>query len=220
MAGDYWVRITQEDRELGAGFVLTTCYVLTALHCLNTIAADNDVVNILLAGGQSIPGRVHRRLPEADMALIDVPERGVAQLKVPGIDRAAPGGNWRSPYRPSTAYAQLSGIIDAFPVPYHCEGGDDVQAIQLECTQPLGDYSGYPEARLNGTGQTRASPYSAFSSSSIQTSRHPSGPPRCCGRSPSRNHSVCSIAFRSGPSSTLWPDGQVKPPLTRRSGRG
>jgi hypothetical protein len=152
VAGDYWVEITQGDNELGAGFLLTTCYVLTALHCLDRIAADNDTVNISVAGGQSIPGRVYRRSPEADLALIDVPDRGGTQLKVPELDRAAKGGDWRSPYRPTTGHARLSGKIDAFPVRYHCEGGDDVEAMQLECAQPLGDYSGYSGGPIERDG--------------------------------------------------------------------
>jgi hypothetical protein len=158
VTGDYWVEITQGDNELGAGFLLTTCYVLTALHCLDRIAADDDAVNILAAGGQSIPGRVYRRSPAADLALIDIPERGTIQLKVPSLDRAAPGGNWRSPYRPTTGHAQLSGKIDAFPVPYHCEGGDDVEAMQLECAQPLGDYSGYSGGPIERDGPDESQP--------------------------------------------------------------
>jgi Trypsin-like peptidase domain len=141
--GDYCVEITQDNKALGAGFLLTKSFVLTALHCLDGLAPNNDEVNISIAGRESVPGRVYRRSPEADLALIDIPRLDSIQSKIPDADRAVRGENWRSPYRPSTKHAQISGKIDAFPVKYHCEGGGEIEALQLECEQPLGDYSGY-----------------------------------------------------------------------------
>ena len=53
MAGDYWVRITQEDRELGAGFVLTTCD--GSLPCIASIRLPPMLRGeYFVAGGQSI----------------------------------------------------------------------------------------------------------------------------------------------------------------------
>jgi len=120
--GDYWVDIRQGDRRLGAGFILTTCYVLTALHCLDDLDVGNDAVDILIGGTESVSGRVYRRSHEADLALIDIPERDAIQLAVPNADRAMQGEKWRNPYRPSTRYAEMSGNIDAFPIGYQCEG--------------------------------------------------------------------------------------------------
>jgi hypothetical protein len=141
--GDYWVDIRQGKRRLGAGFMLTTCYVLTALHCLDDLDVGNDAVDILIGGTKNISGRVYRRSYEADLALIDIPDRGAIQLAIPNVDRAVQGEKWRNPYRPSIRYAEMSGNIDAFPIEYQCEGGGEIEAIQLKCEQSVGDYSGY-----------------------------------------------------------------------------
>jgi hypothetical protein len=142
-SGDYWADIRQGDKWLGAGFMLTTCYAVTALHCLNDLDPGNDTIDILIAGTEKVSGRLHRRSPEADLALIDIPESGAIQLVIPDPDRAAQGEKWRNPYRPDTSYAEMSGNIDAFPIRYRCEGGDEIEAIQLNCEQSVGDYSGY-----------------------------------------------------------------------------
>lgn len=142
-SGDYWVDIMQGDRLLGAGFMLTSCYALTALHCLGDLDPGNDTIDILIGGKEKVSGRLHRRSQEADLALIDIPESGAIQLVIPDPDRAVQGEKWRNPYRPDTSYAEMSGNIDAFPIKYRCEGGDEIEAIQLNCEQSVGDYSGY-----------------------------------------------------------------------------
>lgn len=141
--GDYWVEISQAGRHLGAGFLITRCYALTALHCLNGILPGNDDLEISFAAGETVPGRVHRRSEKADLALIDVPKSGDNSVIVPNADRASTGEAWRNPYRPSVSHAYLSGEVAAVPVNYQCERGDLIEALQLGCSQPLGDYSGY-----------------------------------------------------------------------------
>jgi len=141
-SGDYWVEISQGGVRLGAGFLLTRCYVLTAFHCLRDITPGTDEVDISFATGEVRPGRVHRRTQEADLALIDVPESDNCPA-VPHADRAGVGETWSNPYRPSMSHAFLSGNVTAVPVPYQCEGGGAIEAIQLGCLQPLGDYAGY-----------------------------------------------------------------------------
>jgi hypothetical protein len=142
-SGDYWVDIWQGGTRLGAGFMLMTCYALTALHCLDGLDPGNDAVDIFIGGTEKVSGRLHRRSREADLALIDIPESGAIRLVIPDPDRAASGERWRNPYRPDASYAEMSGNIDAFPIKYRCEGGDEIEAIQLNCEQSVGDYSGY-----------------------------------------------------------------------------
>jgi Trypsin-like peptidase domain len=138
----YWVTVSRDGTRLGAGFLLTGCYVLTAYHCLGDAAPEAADVEIEFEDGEVMPGRVLRRSRSADLALIDVPKSGVGPI-IPYVDRASAGDAWRNPYRPSLSHAFLNGFIEAVPVMYQCEGGDSVEAMQLGCAQDLGDYAGY-----------------------------------------------------------------------------
>lgn len=141
-ANDYWVEIFQHGARLGAGFLLTRCYAVTASHCLAGMEPGDDRVDVLFATDETLPGRVYRRSPEADLALIDIPKTD-GNTTVPIADQADIGEKWRSPYRPSISHAYLSGKIAAALVEYQCEGGGTIEAMQLGCSQSLGDYSGY-----------------------------------------------------------------------------
>jgi hypothetical protein len=141
--GEYWVEIYQGGTRLGAGFLLTSCYAVTAFHCLKGIAVDSDTLDVLFPAGETLSGRVHRQSQESDLALIDIPKSGNNSALVPLADRAVVGEEWRSPYRPSTRHAYLSGTISSASLAYQCEGEGTVEAMQLECIQDVGDYSGY-----------------------------------------------------------------------------
>jgi S1-C subfamily serine protease len=111
----YWVNISRAGTRLGAGFLLTGCYVLTAHHCLWGAAPEAEEVEIEFEDGEVLPGRVLRRSPEADLALIDIPKSGIGPI-MPRADRASAGEAWRSPYRPSLSHALLSGTIHAVSI--------------------------------------------------------------------------------------------------------
>lgn len=140
---EYWFEFFQGDKRLGAGFFLTRCYALTALHCLRGIDADDDILDIRLTDGDKVLGRVHRRSIETDMALIDVPKVNGITAIIPNPGRADDGGTWKNPYRPSNSHVYLSGRVGEFAITYQCVGGADIEAIQLECDQSVGDYAGY-----------------------------------------------------------------------------
>jgi Trypsin-like peptidase domain len=146
----YWVTISRGGTRLGAGFMLTGCYVLTAHHCLgdDNVPVAEDV-EIEFESGEVLTGRVLRRSPSADLALIDVPKLGASPI-IPRATSARTGGAWRNPYRPSLTHALLSGTIEAVPVTYQCEGGDALEAMQLGCVQDLGDYAGYSGSPIEG----------------------------------------------------------------------
>jgi hypothetical protein len=138
---DYWVEYFKDGQRLGAGFLLTSSYALTALHCLRKAQDDNDELDIVLAAGERVCGRVHRRSQGADLALIHIPVH--RHINVPYLDRATSGEAWRSPYRPSKSHIYLDGKITEASTIYHCVAGEDIEALQLECNQSVGDYSGY-----------------------------------------------------------------------------
>ena len=145
----YWVSIRRNGVRLGAGFVLIGCYVLTAHHCLGDADSEPEDVEVEFEGGEMLTGRVLRRSPQADLALVDVPKSGTGPV-IPRADRASAGDAWRNPYRPSLTHALLSGTIEAVPVTYQCEGGEAVEALQLGCAQDLGDYAGYSGSPVEG----------------------------------------------------------------------
>ena len=146
---NYWVNISRDGTRLGAGFLLTGCYVLTAYHCLGDAGPETTDVEIEFEDGAVLPGRVLRHSRGADLALIDIPKSGTESI-IPRADRASRGEAWRNPYRPSLTHAFLSGMVDAVPVMYQCEGGDPVEAMQLGCVQDLGDYAGYSGSPIEG----------------------------------------------------------------------
>lgn len=145
----YWVNISRNGTRLGAGFLLTGCYVLTAHHCLGDSPPEAGDVDVEFESGEVLSGRVHRRAPAADLALIDLPGSGTEPV-IPRGDVASAGKSWRNPYRPTLSHAFLSGTVDAVPVLYQCEGGDSIQAMQLGCVQDLGDYAGYSGSPIEG----------------------------------------------------------------------
>lgn len=145
----YCVNIWRGDRRLGAGFLLFGSYVLTAHHCLRGASPETEGVQVEFADGTLLPGRVHRRCPPADLALIDVPKDGRGP-NIPRGGRARAGQAWKNPYRPSPSHASLSGLVHEPHVSYKCQGGDSIEALQLGCQQDLGDYAGYSGSPIEG----------------------------------------------------------------------
>lgn len=146
----YWVDLFQAQRHLGAGFLLTRRFVLTALHCLHALDALDDQVDIALADERRVPGRVCGKVKEADLALIEIAASHEVALQVPTAQVALRGDRWWGPYRPAPGEAQLSGGIEHGAVRHTCEGGGSIEALQLTADQHLGDYSGYSGGPVEG----------------------------------------------------------------------
>lgn len=140
---DPWVKISWDGTVLGAGILLNRHYVLTASHCLRLLDSDDECLDLVLANGDSTSGRVCERSSSTDLTLIDILKPGDITIIPPNADRAVQGDTWIASYRPSTADPFLGGDVLAGSMPYMCEAGHEVDALQLGCSQRLGSYSGY-----------------------------------------------------------------------------
>jgi Trypsin-like peptidase domain len=139
---DYWIEIFQQGTRLGAGFLLNQHHALTAFHCVRS-AEPGQYLELSLATGEQIPGRVCEHARGADLALIDLLKPRESTLVTPSADIADRGDKWSAPYRPSTGDPYLSGDVLEGKITYRCEAGLHIEALQLGCSERLGDYSGY-----------------------------------------------------------------------------
>jgi hypothetical protein len=139
---DYWIEIFRQGTRLGAGFLLNQHHALTAFHCVRS-AEPGEQLELSFATGEKIPGRVCEHARGADLALIDLLKPRESTSITPVADRAGPGDKWSAPYRPSTGDPFLGGDVLEGKITYRCEAGFEIEALQLGCSERLGDYSGY-----------------------------------------------------------------------------
>lgn len=152
---DYAVELHQGNTALGAGFLLTRCFVVTADHCLSSLSPHDDRVSVELEGGHVVEGQVRQRVTEADLALVEILDPSTLPLHPPKADLARLGDDWRGLHRPSLDDPHLGGKVDAHAVDYACENGGRIEAIQLIAEQSLGDYSGYSGGPVERTTPDR-----------------------------------------------------------------
>lgn len=151
----YWVDLYHGEQRLGGGFLVDRWRVLTALHCLETLTGFSADLNIVLADGTQVEGRVCRHDEGADLALIEISSQFDVTRPIPVAGVAQGGDRWRSPYRPAENEAELGGHVDNAALPYKCVGGAKIEALQLTASQPLGDFSGYSGGPVEGIAQDR-----------------------------------------------------------------
>lgn len=142
--GHHWVRIREGGTPLGAGFLVTRVYVLTALHCLRPMSSEDAALELELPDGRILKGRLCDSVPDVDLALISVEGARVHQLPpAPATDRPRPAVRWRGTYCPPGEHMQLSGTVTHAPITYPSAEGGEFTGLQLTAEQQVGDFSGY-----------------------------------------------------------------------------
>lgn len=139
----YVVTFVHRESVLGAGVLLNRRFAVTALHCLKRLPSGVRRIDVQV-GSVRVPGRIEEVARAVDLALIRITvpldDSGVS-IPLAGLCRA--NDSWFAPYRPNNADPYLDGDVVAESIPYTCVPGGTLDAIQLECRQHLGDYSGY-----------------------------------------------------------------------------
>jgi hypothetical protein len=147
MTGHSWVRIKEAGTYLGAGFLVTRVYVITAQHCLLDMTSEEARLDLELPDGQVLSGRLCDADESADLALILVEKaRSLRLPPAPHTDWPRPGVRWRGTYSPPGENLQLDGVVSHAPISYR-RGGDGEEGtftgLQLTVEQDVGNFSGY-----------------------------------------------------------------------------
>jgi hypothetical protein len=148
---DYWVELRLCDGGvLGAGFYVTRRYVLTADHCLRSLRESESDVVLVHADGTEATGQVCERRGDVDLALVRLVGRSFVRPPTP--QACAKDDLWRTPNRPTPADPHLNGAVDEPSVKYDCEGGAELEALQLNTRVLLGSYKGYSGSAVERVG--------------------------------------------------------------------
>lgn len=150
----YWVDVFQGARWRGAGFFVLPRIVLTARHCLPDGARQGDVVDVRCGDGKVIPGVVRLPSDQVDLALVELSHEPDIPAALPRADRSARDEAWSNPYRPELNFPFLSGEVDDPSVAFLGADESQVEALQLNCRQALGDYSGYSGSPVERADRT------------------------------------------------------------------
>lgn len=140
----HWVRISEAGRPLGAGLLLTRVYILTAMHCLRSVRVQYGRLELELADGRVLTGRLCDSVKDKDLALIHIEDAHQYDLPLAApVDWPRPNMRWRGTYCPPNEQTRLSGHVSHAPITYRSVEGGEFTGIQLTVEQWLGDYSGY-----------------------------------------------------------------------------
>jgi trypsin-like peptidase len=140
---DYWVDLSHGEVRLGAGFLLTRYYVLTAAHCLGDRVGEGAVVTISRRSGDTAKGIVLEINKARDVALVQVQGRLPWDMTLAVTDRCEDGDDWFSPYRPTLKTSELKGRVLKSATDFECVGGAVIEALELQVWQLLAKFSGY-----------------------------------------------------------------------------
>ncbi|MFI1488629.1 serine protease [Streptomyces sp. NPDC020747] len=148
----HWVRIDEGLRHLGAGLLVTRGFVLTALHCLRDLSSPDAVMDLRLADGRELSGRLCDAIKDADLALIAVEYAHTHGLPpAPATDWPRPQVSWQGAYLPPGETTRLSGMVTHAPVRHRVEDRQ-FTGLQLTVDQEIGDFHGYSGSPVDTEG--------------------------------------------------------------------
>jgi hypothetical protein len=153
---EHWVHLYESDTYLGAGFLITHGFVLTALHCLRGLSSDEAALTLELPDGRRLQGRKCDAVKERDLALVTVEGAHAHRLPAtPRTDTPRPKVAWNCRYRPPQETAHLSGRVTHAPIGHRCVEGGELEAMQLQVDQLLGSFAGYSGGPVEAGEQER-----------------------------------------------------------------
>ncbi|MFJ2006840.1 S1 family peptidase [Streptomyces chartreusis] len=139
-----WVRIHEGELHLGAGFLVTRGFVLTALHVVSGASGDDARLNLHLPDGKRVPGRLCDRIEDSDLALIAVLDAHAYDLPpAPPTDRPRPDVAWLGNYRPPDTKTALSGQVTHAPITHRSDAHGEFTGLQMTVAQLVHDFAGY-----------------------------------------------------------------------------
>jgi hypothetical protein len=114
------------------------------MHCLRAARVQYGRLDLELADGRALTGRLCDSVKDKDLALIHIVDAHQYDLPLATpVDWPRPNARWRGTYCPPDEQTQLSGHVSHAPVSYHSVEGGEFIGMQLTVEQLLGDYSGY-----------------------------------------------------------------------------
>ncbi|WP_326806902.1 serine protease [Streptomyces sp. NBC_01775] len=156
MSEQHWVHLYESDTYLGAGFLITPGFVLTALHCLRGLSSEEAALTLELPDGRRLPGRKCDAVKERDLALVTVEgAHGHRLAAAPRTDTPRPKVAWNCRYRPPQETAHLSGRVTHAPIAHRCVEGGELEVMQLQVDQLLGSFAGYSGGPVEAGEQER-----------------------------------------------------------------
>ncbi|WP_326686495.1 serine protease [Streptomyces sp. NBC_01795] len=156
MSEQHWVHLYESDTYLGAGFLITPGFVLTALHCLRGLSSDEAALTLELPDGRRLPGRKCDAVKERGLALVTVEgAHGHRLAAAPRTDTPRPKVAWNCRYRPPQETAHLSGRVTHAPIAHRCVEGGELEVMQLQVDQLLGSFAGYSGGPVEAGEQER-----------------------------------------------------------------
>lgn len=134
-----WVRLYVDDTLVGLGFHLSRTYLVTAAHCVETVAVG-AVIETRDEGGRSQSATFVEATGDVALLLASSPQAN----RIRPLRAAVPsaGDRWVGEARRSEQYAILTGSVAGVNIAYELSYGP-ATVHQLTIDEQLGDHRGY-----------------------------------------------------------------------------
>lgn len=154
-----WLHVEYDSDRLGASVLLTHEFAVTAWHCISELVdgstleiIDGADLELVSASGIRFTARVEEKRGDLGLLRVSVPRTPGSPapgfpVPVEALDR------WIAECRPTLSHAALTGKVAATSLPYKCEDGTEIEALQLDVDQGVGSHKGFSGGPILATGQ-------------------------------------------------------------------